>query len=151
VTSGTVSSVDTASDLREWARGSYGLVAAVELLIRSFDGQFADSGYPWIKWDTDRTPGRWWLDADALNLARGVSSGEGVILDFVAALAGKDWHFDLTDIARLDRRHQGLVLAAIAHAGGSYEHQVAVFNAEHTAIIGRERPGSLYPWPEDGG
>lgn len=42
----TTTGIDTAADLRAWARGSYALVAAVELLIRSFHGQYASPDYP---------------------------------------------------------------------------------------------------------
>jgi hypothetical protein len=34
----------TAAGLREWARGMYATEAAVELLLRSFHGQFASAG-----------------------------------------------------------------------------------------------------------
>jgi hypothetical protein len=35
---------DAAVCLREWARGMYATEAAVELLVRSFGGRFADAG-----------------------------------------------------------------------------------------------------------
>ncbi len=40
---------DTATALREWARGMFTTEAATELLIGSFRGRFAAVGYPWVQ------------------------------------------------------------------------------------------------------
>lgn len=113
-------------DLRFWAAGMYNRTAAVELLIRAFDGRFAHPGNPWIQ------PGDeyHWLNAELIESNIGaLSGGERRVLLIVAALADGD----LGDcVAGLDRENLSLVLAAIAHTGGSHEHP----------------GGTLYPWPE---
>lgn len=38
----------TFTGLRPWAKGLDPLVAAVEVLVRAFDGRFANPGSPWI-------------------------------------------------------------------------------------------------------
>lgn len=149
---------DTVTGLRAWAAGSYPLTAAVELLARAFDARFTRPALPWIatrddSTDADRaTPARWWLDADALALAAQdgpYSGGERRLLAIAASLAGGG-PVDLCEaVPGLDRGLLDLVLAAIAHAGGSHDHPVM---APHPALGGalfptRERAGSLYPWP----
>lgn len=37
-----------AEDLRRWAKGTYTTEAATELLLRAFNGRFAEPGNPWI-------------------------------------------------------------------------------------------------------
>jgi len=58
-----VNSVDAADDILTWAEGMYTTEAAVELLIRGFNGRFADVGYPWIQLNAK---GGYWLDLEAI-------------------------------------------------------------------------------------
>jgi hypothetical protein len=53
--------------------------------------------------------------------------------------------------ALLDRRSLALVLAAIAHAGGSHEHSRVIVEDDEDGVPvlkGSERRSSLYSWPE---
>lgn len=135
----------TIAGLRGWARGSYAEEAAVELLSRSFGGRFASTRWPWVR-SCDH-PGWYWLDPDAIWTGSGsLSGGERRLLNVVAALVGGQPLADLGGIlAGLDRRNLALVLAALAHAGGSHEHSVLIMTGENTAAL--ERPGALLDWP----
>ena len=50
------------AQLRAWAKGIHGLEAATELLIRGFDGRFADPGCPWVH----PTESGHWVDFDSI-------------------------------------------------------------------------------------
>src|SRR4051794_22362063 len=114
-------SVEVAAGLRAWAEGSYADEAGVELLIRAFDGRFAEPGCPWIC--PGARPDWYWIDTDALVEHSGwMSGGERRVLAVVAALVDGRPIADLADVlAGVDRRHLSLILAAMAHAGGSHE------------------------------
>lgn len=136
------------TDLRAWAAGMYTTEAAVELLIRGFDGRFAAAGNSWI---TKNENGGHWVNFETLPAQTGaLSSGERAYLHIAASigLGGTDGPtVNLSDaIASLDRQHLELVLAGLAHAGGSHSHSdVAVDNLTgHAAILTLD---SLYPWP----
>ena len=132
----------TIEALRAWAAGSYADSAAVELLALAFGVCFARSGHPWIGTDA---AGRTWLDGDALRAASGLSGGERRVLALVAALIDEQ-AVEIVDVASgLDRHHLDLVLAALAHAGGSHEHTAVVLDPDGTAHL--STPGSLHPWP----
>jgi len=134
------------ASLRAWARGSYGDEAAVELLIRSFDGRFALPGWPWVA--PRQRPGEYWLDADAINPAIGqLSGGEQRVLAVVAALAGSqqlEWNLAEV-ISGVDRGNQTLILAALSHAGGSHQHSDYQRRPDGTYTIAEAGP--LFPWP----
>ena len=143
-----------ADDLRAWARGLYPLEAAVELLIR-FNGPCGSpllTG-PWIAHDASRD--RFWFNADtALAGAGQLSGGERRTLTIAASLAEPDVSVDLFDaLPGLDREHLALVLAAVAHAGGSHEHSVIVPDPEGSwqsaddVRLASRRLGPLYDWP----
>lgn len=68
----------------------------------------------------------------------GLSGGEQRFLRIVRSLAGGAPVNLNDDIPGLDRDIVQLVLAAIAHAAGERAQQ----------IVGFERLGTLYPWPE---
>ena len=134
---------ETATGLRAWAAGSLAMSAGVELLIRSFAGRFALPARPWIR----REPGgRVWVDVGVLHAHSGVlSGGERRVLDVVAALLDET-PIAITDVvAGLDRANLRLVLAALAHAGGSHEHADVVVDVDGIAHL--TRPGPLIAWP----
>lgn len=109
--------------LRRWAKGLYPLEAGVELLIRAFDGRFANPGQPWVQQGDD--PGWWWIDVEQMNedYYAALSGGETRLLRIAASLLDGE-PVDLSrNLAGLDREHIQLVLAAIARASGSNEHQ----------------------------
>ena len=108
--------------LRRWAKGLYPLEAGVELLIRAFDGRFANPVQPWVREGDD--PGWWWIDVEQMNEDSfgALSGGETRLLRIAASLLDGP-PVDLSrNLAGLDRDHFQLVLAAIAHASGSHEH-----------------------------
>lgn len=132
--------------LRTWAKGSYPLVAATELLLRAFNGRFAKPGNPWVIKDAEY--GNVWIDFEQIpeNLD-GLSGGERRLLMLAASLADVGVSVELGDVLPgLDREVLNLVLAAVAHAGGSHEHSAVVENTDGTASF--QRQPSLYPWPE---
>ncbi|MGI8457474.1 MAG: hypothetical protein ACR2LI_05125 [Propionibacteriaceae bacterium] len=138
------------ASLRAWASGSYGDEAAVELLIRSFDGRFALPGWPWVA--PRERPGEYWLDAEAINQATGqLSGGEQRVLAVVAALAdSQPLERNLADvISGVDRNNQTLILAALSHAGGAHQHNDYQRRSDGTYAI--SEAGALVPWPETAG
>lgn len=133
--------------LRAWAKGSYPLEAAVELLVRGFGGRFAHRGNPWIEdADTDRP----WVNAEAMtdDELGALSGGEKRFLRIVRSLAGGE-PVDLNeDIPGLDRGVLQLVIAAIAHSGGSHQHgSEMTFDQDGRPVGFGEAPGTLNPWP----
>jgi hypothetical protein len=132
--------------LRAWAKGSHPLVAATELLLRAFGGRFARPGNPWVIRDAEY--GNVWIDFEKIpeNLG-GLSGGERRLLMLAASLADVGVAVELGDVLPgLDREVFALVLAAVAHAGGSHEHSAIVENTDGTASF--QHQTSLYPWPE---
>lgn len=138
--------------LRAWAKGIYPTEAAVELLIRS---GLSSAGYPWVQRNLD-SPDRWWVDADQINADTigAYSGGQQRVLRIAAALLGAEPVDLFEDVPGLDREHLALVLAAIAHAGGSHEHSgelqpdpAGKWNLNGVRHGFRRLP-SLYPWPE---
>lgn len=136
--------------LRAWAKGIYPTEAAVELLIRS---GLSSAGYPWVQRNLD-SPDRWWVDADQINADTiGVYSGgqQRVLRTGRAAGCGAGRPSSRTCRASTVST---LVLAAIAHAGGSHEHSgelqpdpAGKWNLNGVRHGFRRLP-SLYPWPE---
>ena len=107
--------------LRRWAKGLYPLEAGVELLIRAFDGRFANPSQPWVQEGDDA--GWWWIDAEQMTEDNygALSGGETRLLRIAASLLDGP-PVDLSrNLSGLDREHLQLVLDAIAHAGGSHE------------------------------
>jgi hypothetical protein len=132
--------------LRAWAQGSYPLVAATELLLRAFNGKFAGPGNPWVIKDAEY--GNVWIDFAQIpeNLG-GLSGGERRLLMLASSLADVGVPVVIGDVlSGLDREVLNLVLAAVAHAGGSHEHSAIIENADGTASF--QRQPSLYPWPQ---
>jgi hypothetical protein len=133
-------------ELRAWAKGSHPLVAATELLLRAFGGRFARQGNPWVIRDAEY--GNVWIDFEQIpETLDELSGGERRLLMLAASLADVGVAVELGDVLPgLDREVLALVLAAVAHAGGSHEHSAIVENTDGTASF--QRQTSLYPWPE---
>ena len=133
-------------DLRAWAKGMYTLEAATELLIRAFGGVYAEAGQPWIH--TDEYSGKPWIDFEAIpEHIGGSSSGERSLLLLAASIAA-DVSVALGDtVVGLDRNNLQLVLAAIAHTGGSHEHSDIRIDHEKGISTLHSKLDSLYPWP----
>ena len=130
--------------LRAWAKGAYGLEAATELLIRGFDGRFADPGCPWVH----PTASGQWIDFAAIPAQIGaLSGGEQRFLQIAAALDDGDSTVNLGRcLAGLDRKHVDLVLAAVAHASGTHQQEQVILRPD--GVITVERPGSTYRWDQ---
>jgi len=144
----TLDATQTADRLHDWATGTHPMAAAVELLIRAFDGRFARPDQPWIRIEAT---GYVWLDDDALHANLGpLSGGERRVLEVVCALIEPSRSLQLADtLTGLDRTNLDLVLAACAHAAGSHEHAEMTVNpvtlqARITTL------GSAHPWPRRG-
>jgi hypothetical protein len=135
--------MDRDEELRAWAKGSYPAEAAVELLLRAFNGRFAGSGHAWVRTD-DR--GRHWIDFEAVpEHIGGLSGGEKRFLGLVASMGGTEPVVLGDVLSGLDRDVVDLILAAVAHSTGSHE---GVVITHHDDTVSMSRPGSLYPWPE---
>lgn len=135
--------------LRAWAQGSYPLVAATELLLRAFNGNFAKPGNPWVINDAEY--GNVWIDFEQIpEHLDSLSGGERRLLMLAASLADVGVGVELGDVLPgLDRKVLNLVLAAVAHAGGSHQHSDIVEHPDGTVTLGsRGYLPSLYPWPE---
>ena len=153
----TTTQIELHTALRAWAKGIYPTEAAVELLIRT---GLASTGDTWVQPGED--PGWWWIDfeglAGALNEGTPHSGGERRLLSIAASLGGYSPEgFGLADaLPGLDRKRLALVLAAVAHAGGSHEHHdtSALVNAAAAgqpldrSMLAGEPLGSLHPWPD---
>ena len=140
-----------ADDLRAWARGMYTTEAATEMLLKAFGGKFAAPGNPWIHTSTEpEGPNQVsaWIDFAAIPDEVGpLSGGERRFLMLAASLA-EDIPVVLGDVVPgLDRESLDLVLAAIAHAGGSHQHADIRFNEDGTVSRGKGYLDSLHSWP----
>ncbi len=139
------SSTDVVDALRRWANGMNTTEAAAELLIRACDGTFASIDRPWIK----RTNHSYWVDfrviAEHLDP---LSAGEQRLLRIAASIGSDDAPpVPLGEVLTgLDRRTLHLVLAAIAHAGGSHQQCDIVIDGAGRVSLTREP--SLYEWNE---
>lgn len=141
--------------LRDWARGSYPLEAATELLIRVQGGRWARTDQMWVRVEPN---GQVWVDfaelVDQLVAGGPWSGGERRILALAAALGADDGLLN-DALPGLDRDNVALVLAAVSHAAGSHEHGPDPFiwgtdNAGEPRPIRNpdsSEPGPLYPWP----
>ncbi|WJH26858.1 hypothetical protein [Pseudarthrobacter defluvii] len=140
-----------ADDLRAWARGSYTTEAATELLLKAFGGRFAAPGNPWVHTASTTEEGyreHAWIDfASIPEEAGALSGGERRFLLLAASLA-EEVPVVLGDVVPgLDRENLDLVLAAIAHAGGSHQHSDIRINEDGSMTRGKGYLDSLHPWP----
>ena len=139
------SSTDVADALRRWAKGMNTTEAATELLIRACDGTFASIDWPWIK----PTNHGYWIDFPAIaEHLDPLSAGEQRLLRIAASIGSDDAPpVPLGEVLTgLDRRTLHLVLAAIAHAGGSHQHCDIVIEDDGRVLMTREP--SLYAWDD---
>ena len=129
--------------LRAWAKGIYGMEAATELLIRGFDGRFADPSCPWIH----PTASGHWIDFESIpELSGALSGGEQRFLKIAAALDDGEVTVNLgRALAGLDRQHVHLILAAVAQAAGTHQQAQVVMRA---GVITVDRHGSMYSWDQ---
>ncbi len=138
--------------VRAWANGIYPTEAGVELLIR--DGKSIYEGAPWLaelEAIGDDRPRMVAVDVDELLAEAGAwSGGEQRLVRIAASLLGGPPVDLAEEVPGLDRPHQVLVLAAIAHAAGSHEGSEFLYD-DSGRFAGVHRPGSLYPWPEMAG
>lgn len=141
-----------ADDLRVWAKGMYTIEAATELLIRGFGGKFSAPGNPWVHTSSEpQGPGQVsaWIDFAAIPEEAGVLSGGERRFLLLAASLAEDVPVVLGDVVPgLDRDNLDLVLAAIAHAGGSHQHSDIRIAVDGSMT---RHPGyldSLHPWPQ---
>jgi hypothetical protein len=142
-----------ADDLRAWAKGSYTTEAGTELLLQAFGGRYAAVGNPWIH--TSTTPEgphqvRAWIDFAALaeHADTGAFSGGERRFLLVAASLAEDVPVVLREvIPGLDRANLDLVLAAIAHTGGSHQHSDIRTNEDGSMTLNPGYLASLHPWP----
>lgn len=131
------------SDLRDWAKGSYPLEAATELLIR---GGYAQSWRPWV---LERDHEGWWIDFESIpSQAAAMSGGEFRFLRVAASMSGEMPDNPPWDtVSGLDRAKVDLVLAALAHAAGTHQGSEIVY--EDDKPVGFKRHDeSLHPWPD---
>lgn len=109
---------EVVAGLRAWAKGSYPIEAATELLIRACDGRLLTG--PWIRpLDHD---GWFWIDVERPAEAGALSGADKRVFDMVASLAFPEYPVSLNHaLPGLDRENLELVLAAVAHAAGSHQ------------------------------
>ena len=129
----------------------YPTEAATELLLKAFGGKFAAPGNPWVHTSTEpEGPGQVsaWIDFAAIPEEVGpLSGGERRFLMLAASLA-EDVPVVLGDlVSGLDRENLDLVLAAIAHAGGSHQHSDIRIQEDGSMTLGKGYLDSLHPWP----
>lgn len=103
--------------LRDWARGSPPVVAAVDMLIAADEGRWVNSWQPWIHVED----GACRVDWETLHhyaTTGPLSGGERRFMQIAASLGGEEIAVSLGDVvAGLDRHHLELVTEAIAAAG----------------------------------
>jgi hypothetical protein len=129
----------------------YTIEAATELLLRGFGGKFAAPGNPWVHTSAEPQGSgqvRAWIDFAAIPEEVGpLSGGERRFLMLAASLA-EDVPVVLGDlVSGLDRENRDLVLAAIAHAGGSHQHSDIRIHDDGSMTRGKGYLDSLHPWP----
>ena len=137
------SPTDITDQLRRWAHGLHTTEAATELLIRAHNGAFASEERPWIKLTDDAH----WIDfPNITEHLDGLSGGEQRLLRIAASIGSDEaTPVNLGNVlSGLDRPTLRLVLAAVAHAGGSHQHSSLVIDRDGHATIIKEP--SLFIW-----
>ena len=136
-------SSEITDQLRQWSRGMYTTEAATELLIRAHRGVFASIERPWVK-PTDHA---YWIDFPAVTEhLSAYSGGEQRLLRIAASIGSNEAPpVRLGEVlGGLDRPTLRLVLAGVAHAGGSHQHSSLVIDRNGRATITRQP--SLFMW-----
>jgi hypothetical protein len=130
----------------------YTIEAATELLIRGFGGKFAAPGNAWVHTSAEaQGPGQVsaWIDFASIPEEAGVLSGGERRFLLLAASLAEDVPVSLGDlVSGLDRENLDLLLAAIAHAGGSHQHSDIRISADGSMSLGKGYLDSLHPWPQ---
>jgi len=118
----------------------YSLEAGVELLIRT---QRVYENAPWVEYTSaDRA----YIDTSKLTEHMGAWSGGEQRVARIALSLMSGSPVDLREeLAGLDREYLSLVLAAVAHAGGSHEQSEPTF--EEGGYRGNTSLPALYEWP----
>lgn len=132
--------------LRRWAKGSYPLEAATELLLRGFEGRLADTSRPWIVADQI---GGYGVDFETLpeQITHLPDAEQRYLL--VASSLGEGEPVRLSEVLPgMDRRSIVLVLAAVAHAAGM--HADTDFRTDQDGQMHVGADASLFQWPELG-
>ncbi len=84
-----IAKTEVVAGLRRWAQGWPADAAAVELLIRSYSGQYVRASWPWVH--PCRRPGWYWLDGYALAVHAAKVTGERRrVLSIAAELLGAE-------------------------------------------------------------
>lgn len=152
-TAGDLDVVDVETALLRAAVGDYAAEAAVLLLANAGHWLPQLQGTGLITLEQDAVTGdRWaqiqWGEVDQALAAGRIfgSSGQVRVLRAAAGLADGQ-PVDLADLATgLDRPSLILLLAAIAHAGGSHEHREEITDEQGIVRLGDKVP-PLVSWP----
>lgn len=128
--------------VRAWAAGSHTTEAAAELLIRS---GLIEEKSPWI---FPEGPRRGRIDSCTLADEIGAHPWHQQVAAKVAANLIAGHEIDLADLLPgLDRKTLHLILAALAHAGGSHEHGHVIVAEVGPVVCGQLPP--LVAWPQE--
>jgi len=146
--------------LRQHAKGMYTYEAGTELLIRS--GWTARTSFQNDVLEPFDDQSGWWINWEALgeilepesmraSQILAASGGELRMLRLAHSMAAGPLN---DDVPGLDRANIAIVLAAIAHLGGTHEHSDIVPDPDGKYLVNGEpasikRLGSLYPWPDE--
>jgi hypothetical protein len=124
------------------------LAAAVELVVRAHDGEFADPGWPWVVEGGPSDPlGLFRLDPDEMAAWDG-GRPEHPVMDFVEALAGGRRVRRLPELLRiLDHGTRRLVLTAFYTATlADAEVAVYAFSGDPWPLVDNASPAWRF-WP----
>lgn len=130
-------------ELRAWAQGLYPSEAATEMLIRA---GFAQTWRPWIV--------AYEADVYGIDFARipeqigTMSGGESRFLLAAASVGSAHVEVCLGDVVcGIDRYYVELILAGIAHAGGTHEGTPYRYDPDTRRLRFGPSPTSLHGWP----
>ena len=126
--------------LRDNVAGHRAQEAAVELLIRAWQGRFAGTGNPWIRTDQHTA----WVNWDQISddTTGALSGGERRYLAIARDLATGP----LSEVdGGLDLTARELILGAVEHAGGA---GASTYQVDHaTGQVHTVDQPRHYPWP----
>jgi len=143
--------------LRIWAKDSIDQEAAVELLIRGYDGKLALPHWPWIISREGMV--HCWVDNQQIAFGfLGLSATADVLselpeceqqyLRVVRFFLDPSARLTVSEIIGQDRKHLELILAALSHAAGTHREWTDIRNTVTGSFLVRgNEGGALYPWP----